>query len=75
MKNHTRNIFLLIVLFGCATKNQSDTEECINFDDLELVNDNFLFRKTLFNGCAQKVQGKYTVELQFADGKKHGYVK
>lgn len=75
MKSHILNILLTTFLFGCATDKQVDTAECVNFDDLELVNDRFLLDKSEFSGCARKTQGKYIIELQFVNGKKNGTVK
>lgn len=75
MKNIILNILLASILFGCVTENQNTTNECVNFDELELVNDKFLRGKSEFNGCARKIQGKYTIEMQFVDGKKNGFIK
>jgi antitoxin component YwqK of YwqJK toxin-antitoxin module len=75
VKHHIRNILLAIFLFGCATDKQTTSNECVNFDDLELVVDKFLLHNSEFSGCARKIQGKYTVELLFDDGKKNGFVK
>jgi len=75
MKNRILNIILATFLFGCATEKHSNNAECVNFDELELVNDRFLLDESEFSGCTRKVQGKYTVEIQFMDGIKNGFVK